>query len=84
MIATTSKNVAKEVALEGIDGEVVLTKLTLANNHTQYMGCFYNNDGSIANCDKLDRYLDRITILAGNNKNNGISIGGDFNAPGVD
>ena len=70
--------------MEGINGEVVFTKLALANNRTQYLGCFYNNDGSLANYDQLDSALDQIATLAGNNKNNGISIGGDFNAPVVD
>ena len=84
LIATKSTIVAEEVALEGINVEVVFTKLALANNRTQYLGCFYNNDGSLENYDQLDSALEQISNLAGNNKNSGISIGGDFNAPGVD
>ena len=84
MITTRSTVVAEEVELVSIEGVVVFTKLALSDNRYHYAGCFYNNDGSLGNYDHLDRALEQIIALTGGNANCGISVGGDFNAPGID
>ena len=83
MITLKSQYVADEIDLK-LDGEIAWATIALANNHPMYIGVFYNNDGSSDNVDNLEKSLDEINTITKNDPRAFVSIGGDFNAPGVD
>ena len=86
MIAAKKDLLAEEVNIPEAKGEVIFSKITLANSHPLYIGCFYINDGSQENYEALENAIDHISNMTRNNPNAGIMIGGggDFNAPGID
>ena len=63
---------------------MVFGKILLEKNRPYYIGCFYNNDGSVDDFKQLDKALDQVSDLCRNNPNTNIAVGGDFNAPGID
>ena len=84
MIAAKKDLLAEEVNIPEAKGEVIFSKITLANSHPLYIGCFYNKNGSQENYEALENAIDHISNMTRNNPNAGIMIGGDFNAPGID
>ena len=58
MIATKKDLLAEEVNIPEAKGEVIFSKITLANSHPLYIGCFYKNDGSEENYEALENAID--------------------------
>ena len=83
LIAIKSNFIAEEVEIKS-EGEIVWAKVTLSTGHAMYIGSFYNNDGSTRNVEFLEKSLTDLSSITKNNPNTFISLGGDFNAHGID
>ena len=49
MVVVKKDPLVEEVNLPDTEVEVIFNKITLANSHLLYIGCFYNNGGSEEN-----------------------------------
>ena len=86
MIAFKSHYVVDEVELPDVNCEIVWARVTLDNNHPMYVGSFYRppGDSDVQPLEALEESLDTIANKCRNNTKATITIGGDFNAGGID
>ena len=57
---------AESVPLKDITAELVFGKILLEKNRPYYIGCFYNNDGSLDDFKQLDKALDHFALIDSN------------------